>query len=161
MKPRLCVASPTLSLSTTSVAAAATETSADRRCGLTPRRLKLPQGPDDSVLPRREEHVGLHIRQRQLRHRVEVDLRLALLQLPRHVVRLGPVHAAAVLGVEAVALDEERRERARLGVEQVADPAVAAGERGTGPRRLMADELATLVPHLRARVRQLVEPLRS
>src|SRR6266516_7179730 len=78
-KPRLCVASPTLSLRTTSVAAAATETSAERRCGLTPRRLKLLERPDDGVLARREEHLRLRRWERQRRHRVQVDVRLALL----------------------------------------------------------------------------------
>src|SRR5438552_14635689 len=130
MKPRLCVARPTLSLRTTSVAAAATETSADRRCGLTPRRLRLDlfEWPDDGVLARGEEQVRRDVRQRQRCHRVEVDVRLALLQVPRRVVRLCPVHAPPVLGVEAVALDEERLQRARLGVEQLADAAVAAGK---------------------------------
>src|SRR2546425_12530747 len=81
-RPRLCVARPTLSLRTTRVAAAATETSADRSCGLTPRRLKLLERPDDGVLARREEHVRLRRRERQRRHRVQVDVRLALLQVP-------------------------------------------------------------------------------
>ena len=68
-------------------------------------------------------------RKRQRRHRVQVDARLAVLEMPAAVVELGPVDAPAVLGVEAVAVGQELVERARLGVEQVADPAVARAER--------------------------------
>src|SRR3954465_15118373 len=73
-RPRLCVARPTDSFSTRSAAAAKTETSAERRCGLTPGTLErnLFDPPYDDVLARREEHVRIVVGQRERRHRVQV-----------------------------------------------------------------------------------------
>ena len=67
-----------------------TETSAVRRCGLTAGRLARRATRDD-VLPPREEHVRLLVRERERRHRVQVDRRLAVLQLPRRMVHLRTV----------------------------------------------------------------------
>src|SRR5581483_3323600 len=162
-RPRLCVARPTLSLRRTSVAAAATDRSAERRCGVTRRRLRreVLERPDENVLPRREERVRLVAAERQRRHRVQVDPRLTPLQVPRRMVDLRAVRTAPVLRVEAVALGQPRLERALLGAVQLARAAVAAAERGAGPRRLVLDVLADpLAPHLRPVVRELEDPLR-
>ena len=97
MKPRLLVARPTLSLRTTSTAAAATETSADRRCGLTPARL--------------ETCEGLQVAAERL------------LALDRFEERLEVPVAEAARAVPLDHLEEERRpvlRRLREDLEQVA-----------------------------------------
>src|SRR5437763_6714080 len=163
MRPRLCVARPTLSLSTRSAAAATTETSAERRCGLTPGRLELfAERPDDDVLARREEHLRLLVRERKRRHRVQVDHGLASLQVPGRVVDVRSVEPPAVLGVEAVALGEELLERSRRRVEELAFTAIAPAEGRARARRLVMDVVADpLAAHARAMVGQPIELLRS
>src|SRR5579884_710602 len=159
-RPRLCVASPTASFSTTSAAAAATETSADRRCGVMDRRLERFERPDHDVLAGREEDARLLVRQRDRSHRVQVDGRLAALQVPRRMVDLGAERPAAVLGVEAVALRQELLQRPRLGTEQRPASAVRRAERCAGPSRLVPDVVGLAhAAHLRMVVRQPVEPL--
>src|SRR4051812_35056615 len=148
-RPRLCVARPTDSFSTTSAAAAATETSAERRCGLTAKSLDLLEAPHHDVLPRREEHMRLLVRQGQRRHRVPIDHRLAVLQVPRRVVDVGAVEPAAVLGVEAVTLGEEVLERPGLRLEQRALAAIVAAKRRASTHRLVVHVVAdTAVAHL-------------
>src|SRR4051794_2223416 len=126
-RPRLCVARPTDSFSTTSAAAAATDTSAERRCGLTAKRLELFEAPHHDVLPRREEDVRGIAGQLHRRHRVHTHRRLPALQVPGRMVDVRAVDAAAVLRVQAVALGQEVFERARLRLDECAGAAVVAG----------------------------------
>src|SRR3954452_3669461 len=164
-KPRLCVASPVPSLSAMSAAAATTERSAVRRCGVT-RELysaDLPEGPDDDVLPPREVAERL-ARQIQRGNGSKLDLGLSGLQVPKVVVDLRPADLAAIGRVEAVALGEKPLERPRHGPEHGAAGPVAAAEHAAGlvhPRALVVDPLAAVGGrHPCMEVRQLVSASR-
>ena len=118
--------------------------------------------PDHDVLPGRE------VQQRGLveeldpgrRHRVLLDLGLGRLEWPRLVVDLGPLQPPCVLRVEAVALGQEVRQRARIGVDDVTDRPVAdaKGRSFTAAPRALVPQPAVspLGPHLGADVRKLV-----
>src|SRR6267378_6250439 len=161
IRPRLCVARPTLSLSSSSAMAAATEINAERRCGLTPGRLELFERPHDDVLQRREEHVRGLAGERKRRHRVQVDHRGPLLEVPARMMDVRAVQPAAVLGVEAVPLSQELLERPGLGVEELPVAAIAGAERRSHPCGFVVHVLAAaLAAHARVLVRKAIEPLR-
>src|SRR3954447_14268805 len=117
-RPRLCVASPVTSFSAISVAAAKTERSAVRRCGLTAEGYSGHglERPDHDVLAPREvdERIAAQVERRDRR---EIDLRLGRFDRPELVVDLGACEPSLVGRVQAVALRQEPLERARLRIE--------------------------------------------
>src|SRR3954453_7414103 len=165
-RPRLCVASPVTSLSAISVAAAKTEMSAVRRCGVTAEGYSGHglERPDHDVLAPREVDKRIAA-QVEGRDRREIDLGLGRLDRPELVVDLGACEASSVGRVQAVALRQEPLERARLRVEHGAVRAVAAAKPAPSlfdPRALVRDPLAvTRRRHARVEVRELVRASRG
>src|SRR5918994_2051009 len=160
IRPRLPVARPVLILMPTSAAAATTETSAVRRCGVMRRNLERFQRPDHDVLTLgvMEERLAL---ERHGSHRVLADLRLRGLQRPRWVVDPGAMHVVLVQRVKAVALRQEVLERPRDGRRDRSVGAIRRTERRAATAAAVHDLVAApLGPHARTKVREVVRPLR-
>ena len=162
-RPRLCVASPVPSLSAMSASAANTDQSAAFRWASTAgsvrsRQTLIGSGGQMSASCRNAKWQQRRAAQRERRDRGQLDLGLRRAEQPAIVVHLG----SGLGGEEAVALGQERLERAGLRVERLVRRPVARREHAA---RLADPHALGLLPvvyglehHPRVEGRHVVDP---
>src|SRR3954454_22928102 len=163
IRPRLWVARPVPSLSAMSASAANTDQSAVFRWPSTPESVRSGLDadrlgrPDERVLPEREV-AAPRLAPGERHDRSQLDLGIGRTEQPAVVVHLG----ARVGGEDAVALGQERLERAGCRVEGLVRRPEAGGEHAAGLPD--SDALGLLPPvdglegHPREKRRDTVDP---